>query len=177
MALQPSAARVGLFRHAYGPPLGDRRVGDDDLVVSLRWRRRLIRGLNASVSDNAQAFGFSITITVSFGVVSVIHPGPSLPDLVGFALAAVAAFSLLNLVVARLVRSDVDVNASTRAMLIGTATDFVAVAAAVGAAIGISEGVHGWIVWELAPFGAALLYVFVQAIELAVGQRLMEQDD
>ncbi len=141
------------------------------------WRRRLIRGLDASVSDNAQAFGFSITITVTFGVIAVIHPGPSLPELVGFALSAVAAFSLLNLVVAQLVRTDVDVDTSTRAMLIGTATDFVAVGAAIGAAIGISELVRGWLVWELAPFVAALLYVFVQAIELAVGQRLMEPDD
>lgn len=142
----------------------------------LGWGRRLIRGLNVSVSENAQAFGFSITITVGFGVVSVIHPGPSLPDLFGFALSAVAAFSLLNLVVARLVRSDIDV-ASTRAVLIGTATDFVAVAAAIGAAVGISELVDGWMVWELAPFVAGLLYVFVQAIELAVGQRLMEEEE
>lgn len=141
------------------------------------WRRRLIRGLDASVSGNAQAFGFSITITVSFGVVSAVHPRPSMPQLVGFALSAVAAFSLLNLVVARLVRDRPDVTGSTRALLIGTATDFLAVAAAVGVAIGVSELLSAWVAWTLAPFLAGLLYVLVQAVELTVGQREADEDD
>jgi hypothetical protein len=50
----------------------------------LQW----LRGLNTAVSGNAQAFGFSITITATYGVVSSAQGSASLPEIFGFALAA-----------------------------------------------------------------------------------------
>lgn len=134
--------------------------------------RILLRGLSLSVSGNAQAFGFSITVTVTFGVISSAQGSPSLPELMGFALSAVAAFSLLNLLVARLLRvepSDTDSEA-TRVLLLATATDFLAVGGGVGAAVGVRYAVGGWGAWVLAPFCAGVVYVLVQSVELAVGQ-------
>lgn len=130
----------------------------------------LLRGLSASVTGNAQAFGFSITITVTFGVVETAEGQPTRLDLLGFAMAAVAAFSILNLVVFLLLHGGSDSDTPPRALLIGTATDFLAVAAAIGAAICATLLVHGWEAWALAPFLAGLLYVLVQSIELAVGR-------
>lgn len=135
------------------------------------WARRFVRGLNTSVAGNSQAFGFSIAVTVTFGVVSSAQGNPSTAELMGFAMSAVAAFSVLNLVVARLMRTEPCETESTRVLLIATATDFLAVGAAVGAAIGICHAADGWSAWVLAPLCAGVVYVLVQSIELAVGER------
>lgn len=137
----------------------------------------LVRGFNTSVTGNAQAFGFSITVTATFGAITAVHDNPSLYQLMGFALSAVAAFSLLNVAVALLVdirRSRVE---ATRALLVATATDFLAVGAGVGTAIGISHVLSAWPSWLVAPFAAGLLYVLVQSVELAVGQRETDERD
>ena len=136
-----------------------------------------LRGLNASVTGNAQAFGFSITVTVTYGVISSAQGNPSLPELIGFALSGVAAFSLFNLLVARLIRTESSAPERTRVLLIATATDFLAVGAGLGAAIGIRYAVGGWGAWVLAPLCAGLIYVLVQSIELAVGQREVHGED
>lgn len=133
-------------------------------------RRRLAQGLNASVHGNAQAFGFSITVTVSFGVVSVLQPAPGVLDLFLFAMAAVLAFSLLNLLVVLALRNVDRSSPGERAVLVGTATDFLAVGAAVGAAIGIGHLIDGALAWILTPFVAGGVYVLVQSVELAVGR-------
>ena len=125
--------------------------------------------MNASVRGNAQAFGFSITVTVSFGVLSILQPAPGVGDLFLFAISGVLAFSLLNVVVVLALRHADRREPGSRATLIGTATDFVGVGAAVGTAIGIGHLVNGVLAWILTPFLAGCVYVLVQSVELAVG--------
>ncbi|GAA3605648.1 hypothetical protein [Microlunatus ginsengisoli] len=134
------------------------------------WRRKLQQGLHASVRGNAQAFGFSITVTVTFGVLSQLEPKPRLIDLFLFALAGVAAFTVLNIVVVLRTGGRTTDGTGERATLIGTATDFLAVGAAVGVAIGTGTLLHNGWAWLLAPFAAGVVYVLVQSIELAVGR-------
>ncbi len=130
----------------------------------------LIRGFNASVTGNAQAFGFSITVTATFGAITAVHNNPTGYQLMGFALSAVAAFSLLNVAAAVFFDSDRARVRATKALLVATATDFLAVGAGVGSAIGISHGLGAWPSWTVAPFAAGLVYVLVQAVEFALGQ-------
>lgn len=137
--------------------------------------RQWVRGLHASVSGNAQAFGYSITVTVTYGVVSSVHHNPGRFELIGFAMAAVAAFSALNLLMARFSTNRGVEPDTERAVLIGTATDFGAVGASVGVAIGLTYLIGGWVIWVLAPFVSAIAYVLVQSVELAIGQK--EADD
>lgn len=131
--------------------------------------------MRSSVHGNAHAFGFSIAITVTFGVTTILQPPAAVLDLLGFALAGVAAFSLLNVVVALLLRGDDEPDSSERATLLGTATDFLAVGAAVGAAVGVNHLVSGGAAWLLGPFVAGAVYVIGQSVELAAGQ--YETDD
>ncbi len=138
------------------------------------WPGSLLRGFDAAVSNNAQAFGFSISVTVTFGAVSAQNPNPPTRlELLGFAMAAVAAFALLNIVAVLLLEARTK-GPSERMLLVATATDFLAVGAAVGAAIGLSAVLGGWLVWVAAPLVAGIVYVLVQSLELAVGDR---QDD
>ncbi len=135
-----------------------------------RWPRLLLHGLNASVKGNAKAFGYSITITATFGAVSAVERSPTLVDVVAFALAAVAAFSVLDLLDAYVVRSADRTSETVQGQLLGTATDLLAVGAAIGVAIGVGRLVHGHPAWWAAPFVATVVYVLVQSVELAVGR-------
>lgn len=136
--------------------------------------RTFLSGFNTAVSGNAQAFGFSITITATYGVISSAQGSPSLPEIFGFALAAVAAFSLVNLVVVAVLRKREPSGEPDRVVLVATATDFLAVGASLAVAVGVRFALTGWPTWVLAPFAATLVYVLVQAVELAVG--LAESD-
>ena len=138
--------------------------------------RQYARGLNAAVTGNAQAFGFSITITASFAAISNAEGTPSLPELMTFAVSAVAAFTVLNLVVA-LIGADGSAATTTRTMLIGTATDFLAVAAGVGVAIATGHVLAGWTTWAVGAFGASLVYVIVQSMEMTLGRRETKDQD
>lgn len=133
-------------------------------------RRRYLQGLKVAASGNSQAFGFSILITVSYGIVAASTPPPSRAEQIGFALAAVAAFTLLNLAVALLAQGESDAIGSKRVLLVTTATDFLAVGAGVGTAIGLDRLTNGLATWILTPFFAALIYMLVQAFELALGR-------
>jgi hypothetical protein len=131
----------------------------------------LLRGFDAAVSNNAQAFGFSITVTVTYGVISAASVDKPTPlEQLGFALSSVAAFVLLNLVAIALL-DDREPRTSSRTVLIATAIDFLAVGAGVGAAIGLAAVLSGWRGWVIAPFFAGLAYVLVQALEFAVSDR------
>lgn len=136
--------------------------------------RRYLTGLESAVSGNAQAFGYSILITVTYGVVSAAYGNPSRLELLGFALAAVASLSLLNLVIAVLNRQFPAKPTSTRIVLIATATDFLAVGLGVGAAVGVTSELGGWPVWPVAPAVAGLLYVLIQGLEFALGRASSE---
>lgn len=153
--------------------MGTRGDGSGQLVS---WRRRYFVGLDSAVSGNAQAFGFSILITVTYGMVSVSNGTPARAELFGFALAAVAAFTMLNLVIAWLSHKIPTDSVSTRVRLVATATDFLAVGAGVGAAAGVTAAIIGWPAWVVAPAVASLVYVLIQAVELAVGWSSSDND-
>ena len=60
-----------------------------------------LHGLRASVRNNASAYGFSVTITASFGLLTSALGTPTAPEIFAFAGGAVAAFALVELVVSR----------------------------------------------------------------------------
>lgn len=137
-------------------------------------QERYLQGLKIAASGNAQAFGYSILITVSYGIASTSRPPPVMGELFAFAMSAVAAFSLLNVVVAWFAGRESGALRSKRALLVATATDFFAVGAGLAAAFGISLTCSGFAAWVLIPFVAGLTYMLVQAIELGLAR--MDED-
>ncbi|GII97739.1 hypothetical protein CLV28_2099 [Sediminihabitans luteus] len=161
--------------HEAADDAGQDHAAPDDAsrTSGVRPRRLLLHGLSLSVTGNAQAFGYSITVTATYGAVAANHDSPTPGEVMGFALCAVLAFSVLNLVVAALIRRDPTegVPEPARALLLATASDVLAVAAGVGVALGVAAGVDGSAAWLLAPLASGFTYVLVQAAELAVGLR------
>ena len=62
-------------------------------------------------------------------------------------------------------------------VLVATATDFLSVGSGIAAAAGLRYVLTGWPTWVLAPFSAALVYVLMQALEMAAGLRRSHSDE
>jgi membrane-associated protein len=85
--------------------------------------RQLRRGLHTSVVDNSTAFGFSIMITCSFGVLSNFEGSPSIGAILSFGLAAAATFTLLHALASDLFRHRPQ-TAPRQVVMLGTALNF-----------------------------------------------------
>lgn len=140
----------------------------------LSWRLR--RGLQNSLVDNSTAFGFSITITASFGVLGALHGSADVSEVFGFAIAGALAFTLLQMLATRDFRERPDA-APRKVVMLGTALNFVSVAAAVGVAALVGLILPAAVAWPLGPFLASVTYVAVEAAELALAARLVDSRD
>lgn len=120
--------------------------------------------LATSVIGNATAFGFSITITATFGVVEHFEGSPSLVELLLYGVAAALAVGLLEVLVTRGFRVRVG-RAPSEVMMLGTALDVVSVAAGIGAAMLCADAVGGGFAWPLAAFVATGVFVLAESAE------------
>lgn len=133
--------------------------------------RRLRRGLQTSVVDNSSAFGFSITITASFGMLNRLHGQPGVGEIFGFALAAVAAFTVLQAVASSGFRTRPG-TAPREVVMLGTALNLASVGLGVGAATLTGLVLDSSVAWPLGAFLAAFTYVLAEALELTVAGRV-----
>ncbi|MEY8038006.1 hypothetical protein AB8O55_01215 [Saccharopolyspora cebuensis] len=134
-------------------------------------RRSAHVGLQTAVIDNSAAFGFSIMITSSYGALNQLVGSPSLADIVGFAMSAAAAFTLLQAVTTRGFRRRL--GAAPRAVvLLGTAFDIVSVALGLGMAVLVALTVPRGAAWPVAALLAVLVFALSQAVELMIAARL-----
>jgi hypothetical protein len=132
-------------------------------------------GLQTAVVDNSTAFGFSVTVTASYGALDRLAADPSLGDVAGFAVCAAAAFALLQVVTTRGFRRRPG-TATRQVVLLGTAFDIVSVALGVGTAMLVGAVVPAWGAWALGGFLASLVFTGSQAIELVVAARLERRE-
>jgi hypothetical protein len=129
------------------------------------------RGIRISVHGNAPAFGFSIMITCSFGVVSMLRVPATLLDVFLFGTAAALGLALLEGLVSRGFRDRLD-EPPEQVELLGTAMNFLSVAAGVGVAAVTASLVIGTPAWPLAGFLAASAYVLAESAEITLAERI-----
>lgn len=129
------------------------------------------RALAGAIRGNSTAFGFSITITVSFGIMQRLEGSGSLLDLLLFGLAAALAVSMITGAVTRGFRYRIKPLVSEVSML-GTAQDFLSIAAAVGAVAATGELLDGLPAWLAAGFVSATTFVLVESVEFMVAERV-----
>lgn len=55
-----------------------------------------LRGLHSSAVGNAAAYGYSVTITATFGVLSTTRGVPGVPQILAFVVGAVLAVALVE---------------------------------------------------------------------------------
>lgn len=129
------------------------------------------RALSTSVHGNSQAFGFSITVTASFGMLTHLEGPPASAEIIYFAIAAAAAIAGLEAAVSRGFRVKA-VHSPSRVQMLGTAMNMLSVAGALALALLAAEIVAGTPAWPTAGFVAALGYVALEAAELLVAEAI-----
>jgi hypothetical protein len=126
-----------------------------------------------SAIGNSTAFGFSITITVTFGVTEHFAGSPSLVELLIYGVAAALALGLIEGMATRGFRVRIG-PAPTEVMMLGTALNVLSVAAAVGAAMLCGKLVDGTPTWPIASFTATAVYVLAESLETLAAEGLQQ---
>lgn len=131
------------------------------------------RGLQASVRNNYTAYGYSVMITASFGVLAT-QERARLGFVFLFLTGAIAAFVVTELVVSkgfeRTPRGE-----PMKVEALGAAFSFGSVGIAVGAAALATVVLNGWLAWLLGAFFASGVYVVMSGLEIALADRLEEK--
>lgn len=128
-------------------------------------------GLHTALVDNSAAFGFSITITGSYGALNQLAGSPGLLHITGFAVGAALAFTVLQAIVSRGFRRRPG-PAPREVVLLGTAFDVVSVALGLGAAMLAARLLPPAAAWPVGGLAAAGVFALAQAVELMVAVRL-----
>lgn len=127
-------------------------------------------GVRSTLRHNATAYGFSVSITAAFGVVTSSHQQSSFPlQAVLFAGGAVAAFLLVEAVASRLFQRGSGGEAESVVMISG-AVDALSVLAAVGTAGALSL-LGGIVAWPLVAFGATVAYLMVGGLDVLIARK------
>lgn len=135
---------------------------------------RADRSLTIALRGNATAFGYSVTITSSFGAVQCERGQPHYLDLLLYGVGAVVAFTALGAVASRGFRVALR-DAPSVVLSLGTALSFVSVAAAITAALGVASALRGAPAWFAAAVTASLVFVLVESVEFMVAEWLQER--
>ncbi|MDP9440203.1 MAG: hypothetical protein M3P49_15925 [Actinomycetota bacterium] len=152
--------------------MGDEHGGrDGDSGEQRGTKRRYRRGLHASVRNNASAYGFSVTITASFGLLTSALGTPGAPEIFAFAGGAVAAFALVEFAVSGGYRQDLE-DEPPNAKDIGSSVSVLSVGLAMASAYAVASLLEGPAAWPVGSFVATSAYLFLFGIELGLIERL-----
>jgi hypothetical protein len=136
-----------------------------------QFREHYVRGLGMAARNNALAYGYSVTATGSFGILTEIDGPSSVGRIFLFVAGAGIAFAALNALVTRGYRQRVD---QEPPVVVALATSFslVSSAAAVGVAGLLGWALGGWVAWLLGSLLPTWAYIAVSALEIALSRNL-----
>jgi hypothetical protein len=132
----------------------------------------LVRGLRSTVGRESTTFGFSILVTVTFGLLQSTEGSPDTARVFWFAIGAVMSFTVLEGVLSSGFRRPMPQH-RTRKLALGTSLNILSVLGGMGAALLLAQAMSHASVWALAPFAAGIGYLVIESIEAAVAERLL----
>ena len=133
-----------------------------------------MRGLQASARHNAAAYGYSVTITASFGILAAVRGAPRVAELFVFAAGAVVGFPLIEAIASGGFRHRLrDQPSDVRAL--GVTFSFPLVGLALLAALAAGGLAGGLLAWPLGSLLATVVYLLVFALEMGIGERLQPE--
>lgn len=130
-----------------------------------------VQGLSASVRNNTSAYGFSVTITASFGLLTSALGTPTPPEIFAFAGGAVAAFALIELLVSRGYRNELQ-DKSSSVKNVGSSVSVLSVGIGILCAYATGRILDGFAAWPVGALVATLAYLFLFGLELGLTERL-----
>jgi hypothetical protein len=123
---------------------------------------------------NATAFGYSVTITASFGAVELQRGSPTYADLIVFGLGAVFAFAGLEGLLSNGFREPLTKGAD-QVITLGTALAFISISLAITAADLLAGTLNGGLAWFAGALGGSLVFVLVESLEFVLAQWIQER--
>ena len=120
------------------------------------------------MANNATAYGFSISVTAAYGLVSGSQGMVAALETVSFAIGATLAFVLVGVVFVAVFRRG-SLDETGQVAFISGVMDLVSVAAAVSVALGLS-GVAGIAAWPLTGFGTVVTYLLVSGLDIVAAR-------
>lgn len=141
-----------------------------------RPQSHLARGLASSTRHNALAYGYSLTISGTFGVLDRLDGAPRVLDVFLYGLGAALTFTLAS---AGLTKGFTERREEEPPVVqaIGASVEFVSVSGGIGAAAFVGCAADGWVAWLVGPFAASSAYLLLAALELAVARGVSEKAD
>ncbi len=132
----------------------------------------VVRGMRSTVGRESTTFGFSILVTVSFGMLQATEGTPDAGTIFLFATGAVLSFTLLEAVLSRGFRRPMPQHRS-HVLAIGTSLNLVSVLGGLVTTWLTGTLIAHVAVWALAPFLAGLVYLLLESLETALGERVL----
>lgn len=127
-------------------------------------------GVRTASRENATAYGYSIMVTSSFGVVYSLEPDPGLWAYFAFAAGAALGFPLVVGVATKGWREVTFDAERTEVLIFASAINVASVLGGVGAAALVAWAAGQWAAWTFAPLAATCVYLAAQGIEYAVAE-------
>jgi hypothetical protein len=128
-----------------------------------------VRGIGESTRHNALAYGYSIALTGTFGLLTILDRAPHVGDVFLFGLGAAIVFTIANAAVTRGFRVRVQQEPPI-VLAFGTSLGFISVSGALGAAALVAKSVPGAAGWLVGPFVASGAYLVLSALEFVLAR-------
>lgn len=130
------------------------------------------RGLRSTVGRESTTFGFSILVTVTFGILQASEGTPDAGRVFLYAVGAALSFALLEAVLSGGYRRPMPQH-RTRVQAVGSSMNVVSVLGGLGAGWLVGVLIAHAMVWLVAPFLAATVYLLLESLETALAERLL----
>jgi hypothetical protein len=137
-------------------------------------RGPIATAVSTSTFGNATAFGFSITITGSFGVLQTVAGSPTVAQVLLFAVSSALVVGLLEGAVTRGFRDRVGAVPPEVAML-GTAQNFISVGLGIGAAAGLASLIGGGGAWPAGGAVGTLVFLLAESAETLLAEWIQKR--
>lgn len=138
-------------------------------------RRVYFSAMRGSVRNNASAFGYSLMITTSFGLVNTFAGSSGLLRIFLFLFGAATAFIAVEAYVSGGFRRRVGSEPSNIVVLTG-AMNLLAVAAGASAAAASAQ-LPGIASWAVGGFAATLVYLLVDGVDVLLARLTAERTE
>jgi hypothetical protein len=125
--------------------------------------------IGTSLRGNSPAFGFSITVTGSFAMLQTLAGSPTVVQILLFGVSAALTIGIVEGLVTRGFRDPLGV-APAEVRMLGTAQNFVSVAAGLAAAAGVGALLDAGGAWPLGACAATSAFLVAESAETLLAE-------
>jgi hypothetical protein len=130
--------------------------------------------ISTSTVGNSTAFGFSITITASFGMLQTVTGSPTVVQILLFAAASALTVGVAEGTLTRGFRARPGA-APPEVSMFGTALNFLSVVIGAAAAAGVAAVLQDTWAWPLGASAATFLFLAAESAEILLAERVQKR--